>query len=201
MVCDQIRPGTVIGLMTKSPAPVKGRVGPKERQDWYQSCLMAMEELHRALRTEEESCVVSNLIVVPSAVTMADSLPEAAIYFHTLVKELGIPEIFVDTPKVGHETIGQIEYLMRYLDEGYKVHLVCTALHLPRVWWLSRKYGERVSFGCTIRGIPRPTEAVTDIVMAVVFPIIDLLGYRSRFQQRVITQRLQGNLFWRLWKL
>lgn len=90
-----------------------------------------------------------------------------------------------------YETIGELEYALSLAEKEHAwLVIITTILHFPRVWWLTRgknKVDRQIVFG-----IPRPLEAFTDIIGMIVFPIIDLLGFRKVWQKHIRDQRIQG---------
>lgn len=157
-----------IVLLPKTPWS-QGRVGPEHLQDWYRSTRVA-QDLARDL---------SAPVVVPSA--HVDPWYARDIDHYQLHFMHHAPMRLVRYLEEGVETIGQIEAFERLVSERNKttVHVVSTWLHYPRVRWLCRGRGY-VHY--PVFGIPRPAEAVTDLMLMVVFPILDLLGYRQWFR-------------------
>ncbi len=165
--------------VTKSPHK-RGRIGPERLQDWYRGIVRAVSLQHK---------LKDSKILVLSDVCISGQEHEADIYERTL-KKLGVRNDQMIVLHEGLETIKQIEYIRKMAEAGgYKVILVSTWLHGPRVAWLARGMHTRqyVAFG-----IPRPREALTDIALTFLFPIIDVFGGRKWFKEKVIGRRKEG---------
>ena len=166
----------IVVLLPKSPRPKRGRVGPEEWQDWYRGCVRAV-----ALASEQNAP-----IVVPSAFRTGNV--SEADFYRIVLKKMGAAD--VEAVDEGLETIGQLEAVFK-AAAGKKLIVVSSILHFPRVWWLCRGKGVQHS---VVWGIPRPSEAIVDIVLALIFPIVDLLGWRSKFQKWSVRRRKAGKI-------
>ena len=160
----------------------EGRIGPVEWQDWYRGFVRA-------------ACFARILpdsrIVVISDVRVAGGAHEHERYRFAAARE-GVPPETMVYVRATHETIEQIAIAARMAKEqGAKLIIVSTWLHYPRVRWLARGVPAKhyAAFG-----IPRPYEAVTDIVMTFAMPVIDLLGLRPWFQRKTRERRQRGKL-------
>ncbi len=167
----------IVVLLPKSPRPRRGRVGPEEWQDWYRGCVRAV-----ALASEQDAP-----ILVPSAFKIGDGISEAGFY-RIVLKKTGAAD--VEAVDEGLETIGQLEAVFKAAT-GKKLIVVSSILHFPRVWWLCRGKGAQHS---VIWGIPRPSEAITDLVLAFIFPFIDVFGLKDEFQKRSVRRRETGKI-------
>lgn len=162
--------------ITKSPH-IKGRIGPVELQDWYQGINKAVLLFSR---------LPNSKILVISNVHISGEEHEADIYQRVL-NEKSVEDKDLIIRKECFETIAQIDAIKKIAEEqNYKLVFVSTFLHFPRVWWLAR--GMNVAHYIAF-GIPRPREALTDIVLTFLFPIIDIFGGRIWFQEKVIARR------------
>lgn len=169
----------IIVPITKSPH-TKGRIGPRELQDWYRGLAKTVFLQRKFLESK---------ILIISNVHIEGEEHEADIYNKAL-QDLGIKREDIIVIKDCYETIGQIDTLKKINREGsYKLVLVSTWLHFGRVWWLAR--GMHVTHFIAF-GIPRPRESLTDIFLTFLFPIVDILGKREWFRQKVITRRKEG---------
>jgi vancomycin permeability regulator SanA len=167
--------------LTKSPH-ARGRFGARKLQDYYRGLEIAVKELKANPEAK---------ILVLSAFQQKGDLPEREIYKNCLL-ELKVPEERILVDVSGYETIGQIERMRKLVDEGSSVVIVSTFMHYPRVRWLCRslpRVSHRIAWG-----IPRPSELVTDIILNVAFPILDVCGLRTWFVHKV-TARRQGGTF------
>jgi hypothetical protein len=164
--------------LTKWPKD-KGRYGPLRFQDWYRGCAEAV----RLAGPGDTILVVSDLTIGGES--------EARIYVSTLKALDTTKTINIEVVPLGFETVGQLEVASDIAVERQKKLLVIsTFLHAPRVWWLTRK--EKNIEHRIVFGIPRPREAVTDLVLDILFPLIDSLGFRERFLKRVRERRQSG---------
>lgn len=175
--------GTIVLPLPKSPHS-SGRMGPEIWQDWFRGAARANSFAIRI--PGSEVLILSNMTY--------DGISEVAKYIWAF------NQIDLKTPlrviRECTETVGQIEYLFNYArKEGKDIIIVSTFLHYLRVQWLiwrnplSRKvrYKHYAAWG-----IPRPREALTDIVLIFLFPILDLLGFRERFLELVHQRRASG---------
>ena len=163
--------------LTKSPH--SGRIGSKEGQDWYRGLVIA-----RNMQRD-----IGGRILVLSNVQIAGEEHEADLYAEAL-KELGVKDEYIVVVKEAQETVEQIKIAKEIADRADEKLIVISAfLHYPRVRYLCRGLGvaHRIVFG-----IPRPREAVTDIILTFLFPVIDLLGLREKFLEKVQNRRIGG---------
>jgi hypothetical protein len=167
--------------LEKSPHQT-GRIGQMESQDWYQGLVRAKNLL--------EEFPGSKILVV-TATQITDEKPAADLYLEAL-KKFGVKEENIKVVREGLETIGQIEAAQKVArQEQAKLHVVSTFMHYPRVRWIMRGQGAK-HYG--VFGIPRPREAVTDIILTFIFPFIDLWGWREKFVKKVTKRREEGRL-------
>lgn len=165
--------------LTKGPC-AKGRVGPREWQDWYRGLVMTRKLLSR---------YPNSLVLILSNLQVEGERHEADIYCEAAI-ELGIPH-FVAIHET-YETMGQLEYALEMAkEEGHTLVVISTWLHFPRVWWLCR--GHEVKHHVAW-GIPRPSLALADIILTFAMPVIDLLGRREWFKKRLEKRRTSGKL-------
>lgn len=159
--------------------PPIGRFGPRKLQDCYRTCVKAVE-LKRRLVSEGHRVQ----IVIVSTMHIPGRMSEPEYYTSTLL-ELGetSPRLALQS----YETIGELAGVLNLAEnEQSNLIVVCTFGHYLRVLWLLR--GESVELH-TAFGLPRWRELLTDTLLAFVFPIIDLLGGRKWFQNKVVTER------------
>ncbi len=172
--------GPLICLMSKSALPRSGRIGPEHLQDWYRGCIKAIK-LARKLNGK---------IFIPTA--FASQGENEADFYALVFKDLGAKEGEVTTVQLGFETIEQLNVALETAERaGRSLIIVSSILHFPRVLWLTRM--ENVTHRVII-GIPRPKEALTDLALMVLFPIIDILGLRKKFLAYMKKRRLDGKV-------
>lgn len=174
---------TLIVPLSKSPHP-QGRIGPIMLQDWFQGLRRAV--LIARLLPKTEILVLSNLKV-------SGQPHEADVYTEALTK---LGAINIRVIRECYETIEQINRSFELaVEEKKDLMFISTFLHYLRVQWLIWRHPKnmRVSVKhCAVFGIPRPREALTDIILAFLFPFIDLFGVRRWFLKVVNQRRLSG---------
>ncbi len=141
-----------IVVLSKSPEPEAGRIGQRESQDWYQTCVAATQLLAELEREYQEV-----EILVPTAVRLKGCRPEGEIYSDAL-RELGVSARKFKIVPIGFDTISQVEYGLYLAEENHwDVIFVSTALHNPRVRWLCCGSPCRQKiFHVSAGGVPRP---------------------------------------------
>ncbi|MGC9602345.1 MAG: ElyC/SanA/YdcF family protein [Minisyncoccia bacterium] len=168
--------------LTKSPH-FTGRYGPVEWQDWYRGLVKAktLLELYKAQGVPAK-------ILVLSAVQVTSEKSEVEIYTWAL-KKLGVDDGDIMVINKTQETIEQTEMVAMFIKKGIQVVIISTWLHYLRVRWLCRGLKAKHYI---VWGIPRPREAITDIMLTVLFPPIDLCGGREWFLKKTRERRLAG---------
>jgi hypothetical protein len=156
-------------------------VGPREWQDWYRGLVKSAKLLER----------YGGKILVLSNVQVHGERHEADLYEEALKEILGpLFENNVIVIKEAQETIEQLEKAKRYSEESdMDLVVVSTFLHYLRVRWLSM--GDHLKHHFAF-GIPRPKEALTDIILTFLFPVIDGMGWREKFLDKVVKRRESG---------
>ncbi len=177
---------TVILVLTKGPH--RTRFGPEHWWDWKRQCRLAVE-LYRKYPDA--------VVLLPSAVHITGHKSEIELYREEFKRD-GLLEstknpdgrnALVLEP-VEQETVGQIKRGYQFADTlGMRLVVVSTWCHYLRVRYLCRGMGvtHKIAWG-----IPNPVEAVTDCILAVVFPLLDLFGAGKRFQKWAIKHRESG---------
>ncbi len=185
---------TVKLVLTKGPH--RSHFGPPQWWDWKVSC-------RKALRLQEAA--PDGFIYVPSAVSITGHLSELEYYANeflqlglelrqstaeklVLVNHSGMTTAIIE--RKGQETIEQIRLACELAGrEHARLIVISTATHFFRVLYLCRGKGveHRIALG-----VPNLFEAATDCILAVAFPILDILGQGQRFQQWAIRHRESG---------
>jgi vancomycin permeability regulator SanA len=177
-------PMKTIYIVGKSAIPSEGRVGPRTLQDSYKLCKKAAE-----LYKQEPG---SKVVIITGFKTKQEGF-EAAWYVDVLTT-LGVSMDDMVLKLHGVETIEQLEIAKVFSDEAYPdFFVISTALHYPRVRYLCARMGLQARFKI-VYGLPRPKEAITDALLIFLFPVIDLLGFRKKFQNAVIARRAKGKV-------
>lgn len=170
--------GYLILPLTKGPH--SGRIGDEKLQDWWRGLVKAKNLMEK---------FPSSKILVLSAVHIAGEKAEAKIYLETLHR-MGVGDDKIMFLEKAQETMEQVEIAKKIAAwEKMELLVVSTFLHYPRVRWLFRGFRVR-HYG--VFGIPHPREAITDIILIVLFPIIDLLGKREWFRTKIVGRRESG---------
>lgn len=169
----------IIVPLSKSPQP-EGRIGPEELQDWYRQCVKAVQLARRR----------NAPLVTSSSFVMKDSVSDEEQYGR-VISLLGCELVRLG---VGDNTIDQLAELKSYARQhGVKIVLVATWLHYLRVKWLCMR--ENVDADVFISGgMPRPKEAITDLILTILYPLIDLLGKKEAFERYIRSRRALGML-------
>lgn len=174
---------TLILVLTKGPH--RFRFGPKRWHDWIVQCRMAAK-FQRQLPEA--------VVYVPSVVHIS-GFPSELEYYRTALAENGLTESIqlisgikaLMLEATGQETIGQVKQGYQFsCVTGTNLVVVSTLFHFPRVLYLCRGKGVMYKIAW---GIPNPVEACTDLVLAILFPVLDLLGLGERFQKCAIKHR------------
>jgi hypothetical protein len=175
--------GFLLLPLTKSAWP-KGRLGPEWAQDWYRGLVKAV-----SLRKRYQP----SHILIASAFRPNGQISEVENYSRVL-RQFGLaPEKDFDVVRQGHETTGQIDFAIQEAKRnGRRLVVVATWLHYPRVCYLVRGRHDVIVHGAF--GLPRPYEAVTDIALWFLFPILCRLGLRERLLAMVMERRQAGRL-------
>lgn len=163
----------------------KQRIGPDFLQDWY-AILRKTQS-----RAEDLGDPGDEILVCVVSENEFGGKPETEAYVDVL-RELGMEDYTVVIPR-GRETIEQMQAALDKGKSGDEFIFISSLLHWPRIWWLSRKH-KHVTRYIAWLGLPMPYEAVTDIILAIAFPVIDLFGGRDWFLRRTVGRRAQGLL-------
>lgn len=171
----------ILAIVTKSPWP-EGRYGPLEWQDWIRACIDAA--LWKKAMPKAQ-------IVVPCATQPVVGPPEVEYYVQAF-RGLGYE---IEAIREGYETLAQIKIFGRLAKErNADLVLFTTWTHYPRVVWICWRCGVKARKFVVAWGIPRPREALTDLVNTFLYPALDLCGLQKWFKDKVIKRRLKGKL-------
>jgi hypothetical protein len=169
----------IVAILPKNPYP-KGRFGLLRYQDWYRQCKLAVDaslELDASIVTsssfQREGCQSDN-----------DCYSEA-------VRSLGGQ---ITTLSKGGETFSQLLSMVGYArEESARLVLVVTWTHYLRARWICWRENIPAEF-IVAWGIPLPRDIPTDVVMLVLYPVLDLLGLKNLFVERLNKRRSSGKL-------
>ncbi len=156
------------------------RDGLPEDFDWTIECEMA---------AAYQKATPNSVIYVASAFQQTGSLSELDFYAKAF-GERGIPnEALVLDPR-GFETVVQCERAVEFAKkESARLVIFCTYFHFLRVLYLCR--GNRAKY-CVVWGTPGKGLTRMHLVFTVLFPCIDLLGFRRPYLAWVERRRLKG---------
>lgn len=169
---------TLIFLPTQGPH--LPRRGPAEEFDWREQCRIAAR-----LQSEQPHAVV----YVPSAFQQAGSPSELEFYSNEL-RSLGVPADSLIFDPHGLDTIEQCDLAIALAaKESARPVAVSCAVHERRVRYLLS--GHEVDH-IIAHGTPSRWLQFTHIVLGIAFPMIDALGLREWWKQRVTQRRLAG---------
>lgn len=169
---------TLIFIATQGPHC--SRNGREELFDWRISCKMAAE-IQRARP--------GSVIYVPSAFGQAGSTSEYDFYKKELEKN-GVPKDALFMDRHGHETVEQCELALALAEkENAELTVISTFVHFRRIRYLFR---DRDVEHYIAYGTPNRWLQFTHIILTVGFPLIDALGLREWWKNRIIRRRLKG---------
>ncbi len=169
---------TLIFLPTQGPH--LPRSGPADQADWRVQCRMAAERL----RSLEDA-----VIYVPSAFQMTGK-PHELDYYAGELRALGVAESALRLDPRGLDTVEQCELALDAARGGKaKLIAITCSTQSPRVRWLLR--GHDVMH-VTARGRANRWLRFSNGVLALVFPVLDVLGLREWWKARVARRRQAG---------
>ena len=159
-----------------------GRFGPERMQDWYRG-------LAKAVKIERKLLSAHHMpwIVVVDAIHVKGHVADSEMIVPAL-RKLGAKGIYIGLES--HETIGELEAAYKIVQRtGAEFIVISTFAHYLRVAWLLRgiKAKHYIAFG-----LPRWFEMVTDVILTLLFPVIDLCGGREWFRKKVDVRRKSG---------
>ena len=98
----------------------------------------------------------------------------------------------------GYDTLSQLRFTLNICKINNQNLLIVSSLtHYPRVIWivnrLNKKYKVNVKHEIAL-GIPRLHDALYDIPLILIYPIIDLLGFSDKFSRIIKNRRANGYL-------
>lgn len=169
---------TIIFIATQGPHC--SRPEPEECFDWKVSCKLAAE-VQRARP--------GSVIYVPSAFGQTGSKTEYDFYKEELERN-GVPDEAVFMERRGYETTEQCELALALAEkENAVLTVVSTFVHFRRIRYLfrNRDVEHYIAYGTPNRWLQ-----FTHIILTVGFPLIDALGLREWWKQRIIRRRLAG---------
>jgi len=171
-----------IAIIPKSPLPHKGRMGKIESQDWYKTCLAAANISKRG----------GNLPIFISSAFQSEGVYEAD-YYKKVLRSLGVTAKII-VQYQGLETVGHLYFIFAFAKENnLEPIIVSTFLHSPRVKFIARRHNYSHEHW-SVLGIPRPKEAITDIILTFLFPIISWLGLEKKFIKKNTGRRKEGKI-------
>lgn len=202
----------------------QGRVGPLRWQDCYLSMTRAADWLfslpeipkedfvpkQRILRKMEirVHCVRkvnrnATVLLMSSFKPLPEISPQSELQHMWQQADLNkIPSGNIISLMEGHDTQSQINIALNFAKKhGFEVVVfISTILHRPRVEWLSNQlvdtYPKIRIIHDSVIGIPRPFEAVSDIVFAGLYPLLDVCGQRKRFDAWMQSRRKKKRKLW-----
>lgn len=174
----------LIAPITKSPLPITGRIGPVNRQDWYRTAEKAVAIQRHASN--------SKILVVTGFFSRQDERFEADCYESTFVNNLGVSPEDICVVKRGIDTASQVRFIAETADAlDADLVMVSTFAHHLRVRWHARNVRARHEIAW---GIPRPRELLTDLVLTIADPFIEIFGLGKWFGDRIEARRKRGVL-------
>jgi hypothetical protein len=169
--------------IAKNPDPC-GRMGPRDRQDWYRACQEAVAFADAAAGSQQ-----ANGIRILTLSARTDPVNELEWYRKAL-HEIGLPLQQLTEIAECTETTCQVRLTLGIADKSDEpLYVFATWLHWPRVAWLYWWYN---AHGVTVRvypafGLPRWPDALTDIILTALVPLINI---SDRFLHTELEARL-----------
>ena len=141
------------------------------------------------MAAEVQRACPDSVIYVPSAFGQTGSKSEYDFYKEELGKN-GVPSDALFMDRHGYETVEQCELALTLAKkENAALTVISTYVHFRRIRYLFR---ERRVEHYIAYGTPNRWLQFTHIVLAAGFPLIDALGLREWWKQRIIRRRLKG---------
>ena len=168
---------------------LEGRIGPEK----YQDCFRLIKDSIDLLNAKK-----IDKIVLLSDFKSKQSTRSELEYIIDLCERFSVPKDKLFIKKYGYDTFSQLQFTLE-LCKATKDELlvISSATHYPRVCWityrLNKKYNIKV-IHMIAWGIPRPRDAIFDILLIVAYPILDLLGFSSWFTKHMKVRRDKGYL-------
>lgn len=171
--------------INKVPYPQR-RLFPKKRewQNWYR--------IDERVALWSKRYPDAKVPILTSFKLAGEIEPESAIHARTLA-ELGVrPELLRFEDNI-LDTIDQVDRLRKIVaEDGSEILVVvCDPLQFLRVRWLCRDLKFKYEI---VWGLPNMQELVTDLLLAIIFPIVDTLGYGKKFSDWSRSRRLKGKV-------
>lgn len=169
---------TLIFLPTQGPH--LPRAGAVEQSDWHEQCRLAAQLQRRC---------GDAVIYVPSAFCQCGAKSELEFYSEQL-RAVGVPADALRLDRQGLDTVEQCELAVALAKEmeARMIVVACRSQHW-RVRYLLRH--ESVEF-VVADGTPSAWLRFTNVVLTMLFPIIDCLGLREWWKHRVRRRRESG---------
>lgn len=134
----------------------------------------------------------AKVLVLTSFKLASEPESESIIHARAMI-ELGVKEEQIQFEDNVLDTIDQVERLREIMSykKSEVLVVICDALQYLRVKWLCRDMKFKYEI---VWGLPNLQEMFTDPILAVIFPIIDKLGFGKRFSDWSRSRRLKGKV-------
>jgi hypothetical protein len=149
-------------LLSKSPRPKKGRIGPDRWQNWYHACVLTVISLLK------DSSVVG--VLIPSEFAVDEVLETD--FYQKVFRALGLGSDQIATIQEGAETMGQLNAALKYAQEK-ELNLIVVWACREHYWrwrfikdWLEVPKGmdiANIEHVINTTGFSRPKEFLTDL--------------------------------------
>ncbi|MBC7981516.1 YdcF family protein [Candidatus Parcubacteria bacterium] len=168
---------------------LEGRIGPEKYQDCFRLVKNSIDLLNEKKVDK---------IVLLSDFKSKQSNKSELEYIVEICKRFNVADDKLYIEKYGYDTLSQIKFSLGFCSKnGDDLLILSSATHYPRVWWityrLNKKYNVNVAHKIAW-GIPRPRDAVFDIVLMFAYPVLDLFGLSEWFTNHMKVRRDKGYL-------
>lgn len=174
--------------LSKSSWP-EGRIGKEEFQDYFRIVKKTIDLLRE--NKVDKILLLSNFKAKKASKSELENMIDICDKHNVEREKLHIEEY-------GYDTLSQLKFTLNICNINNQDLVIISSLtHYPRVKWitnrLNKKYKIKVQHKI-ILGIPRIHDALYDIPLMFIYPIIDLLGYSDEFSENIKRRRDSGHL-------
>ncbi|MBC7981446.1 YdcF family protein [Candidatus Parcubacteria bacterium] len=168
---------------------LEGRVGPPKYQDCFRLVKNSIDLLNAGK---------VDTILLLSEFKSKQSTKSELEYIAGVCEKFNVDKDKLHIEEYGYDTLSQIKFTLDLCSKNKDDLLILSsATHYPRVRWIAYRENKKLKVNVAHKiawGIPRPRDAVFDIVLIFAYPVVDLLGYSERFTNHMKIRRDKGYL-------
>jgi vancomycin permeability regulator SanA len=168
---------------------LEGRIGPEVYQDCYRIVKISIDLLNKNKIDK---------ILLLSDFKSKQSTKSELEYITEICQKHNVNHNNLHIEKYGYDTLSQIKFTLSLCKENKNdLLIVSSLLHYPRVRWIAYRVNKKYKVNTKHKvalGIPRVRDAICDILLIFIYPIIDLLGYSLWFTKHMKIRRDKGYL-------